>query len=54
MEDGRIPTKMLTYNPRGRRDIGRPQIRWKDQCSLLEDGTGQVWPDTLRRRRRRR
>jgi hypothetical protein len=43
MEDGRIPKKILTYNPRGRRNIGRPQLRLKDQYTLQEDGTGQVW-----------
>jgi hypothetical protein len=42
-EDGGIPKKILTYNPRGRRDIGCPQLRWKDQCTLQEDGTGQVY-----------
>jgi hypothetical protein len=45
MEDGRIPKKILTYNPKGRRDIGRPQLRWEDQYTLQEDGTGQVWPN---------
>jgi hypothetical protein len=45
MEDGRIPKKILTYNPNGRRHIGRPQLRWKDQYTLQEDGTGQVWPN---------
>jgi hypothetical protein len=28
MEDGKNPKKILAYNPRGRRDIGRPQLRW--------------------------
>jgi hypothetical protein len=27
MEKGRIPKKILTYNPRRRRGIGRPQLR---------------------------
>jgi hypothetical protein len=45
MEDGRIPEKILTYNPRGSRDIGRPQLRWKDQYTLQEDRMGQVWPN---------
>jgi hypothetical protein len=30
MEDEQIPKKILTYNPRGRRYIGRLQSRWKD------------------------
>jgi hypothetical protein len=29
MEKGRIPKKILTYNPRRRRGIGRPQLRWR-------------------------
>jgi hypothetical protein len=46
MEDRKIPKKILTYNPRRRRDIGRPQLRWKDQFTVQEDGTGQVWPNS--------
>jgi hypothetical protein len=42
MEDGRIPKKILTYNPRGRRDIGRVQLRWKDQYTLQEDKYGLI------------
>ena len=28
MGNGRIPKKILNYNPRGKRDIGRPRKRW--------------------------
>ena len=28
MGNGRIPKKILNYNPRGKRDIGRPQKQW--------------------------
>jgi hypothetical protein len=45
MEDERIPKKILKHNPRGRRDTGCPQLRWKDQYNLQEDGMGQVWPN---------
>jgi len=30
----RLPKLALQYQPTGRRDIGRPRIRWKDQKHL--------------------
>ena len=36
MGNERIPHKILNYNPRGKRDIGRLRKRWSYVC---EDGT---------------
>ena len=34
-EDGhRIPKQALQYRPKGRRNIGRPKKRWRDQLHL--------------------
>ena len=33
------PKKNLNYKPEGRRNIGRPQMRWEDD--VHEEGTGQ-------------
>jgi hypothetical protein len=37
-EDRRIPKKILTYNPKISWNIRRPQLRWRDQHTLQEDG----------------
>jgi hypothetical protein len=42
MEDRRIPKKILTSNPKRKRKIGYPQLRWRDQYNLQEDGTHHV------------
>jgi hypothetical protein len=31
MPENRIPRKALQYQPQGKRDLGRPDCRWKDQ-----------------------
>jgi hypothetical protein len=31
MEQNRIPKLLLNYNPRGRRDQGRPCRKWREQ-----------------------
>jgi hypothetical protein len=31
MPENRIPRKSLQYQPQGKRDLGRPYRRWKDQ-----------------------
>ena len=31
MDTNRIPKQALQYNPKGRRNIGRPRKRWRDQ-----------------------
>jgi hypothetical protein len=47
MEDRRIPKNISTYNPKRRRNIGRPQLRWRDRHTLQEDGTNQTRPNPL-------
>ena len=32
--------KALEYKPKGRRNIGRPRKRWRDQLHLEDQGTG--------------
>jgi hypothetical protein len=39
MEDRQIPKKILTYNPKTKQNIGRPQVSWRDQHTLEEEGT---------------
>ena len=38
MDNTRLPTHVLNYKPRGRRDRGRPRKRWQ----RVDAGTGQV------------
>ena len=38
MDDNRLPTNILNYKPEGRRNIGRPQMRWGDD--FREEGNG--------------
>ena len=42
-EDGqRLPKQALKYKPKGRRNIGRPRKRWRDQLHLEDQGTGNT------------
>ena len=42
-EDGhRLPKQALQYQPNGRRNIGRPRRRWRDQLHLEDQGTGNT------------
>jgi hypothetical protein len=34
MDRNRIPKQVLQYRPTGRRNIGRPRKRWRDQIHL--------------------
>jgi len=34
MDTNRLPRQALKYKPEGRRDIGRPKKRWRDQLHL--------------------
>jgi hypothetical protein len=34
MDTDRIPKQALKYRPKGKRNIGRPRKRWKDQLHL--------------------
>jgi hypothetical protein len=36
MDTDRIPKQALKYRPKGKRIIGRPRKRWKDQLHLEE------------------
>ena len=39
-EDGhkRLPKQALQYKPKGRRNIGRPRKRWRDELHLEDQG----------------
>jgi hypothetical protein len=41
-DTNRIPKQALKYRPKGRRNIGRPRKRWKDQLHLEDQGTGNT------------
>ena len=40
MDTNRLPKQALQYRPKGRRNIGRPWKRWRDQLHLEDQGTG--------------
>jgi hypothetical protein len=40
METKRMPRQALKYRPEGRRNIGRPKKRWRDQLTLRTKGQG--------------
>jgi hypothetical protein len=40
MADRQIPKKILTYNPKRLRNIGCPQLRWRDQHTLSRGWNG--------------
>ena len=42
MDTNRLPKQGLRYNPKGRRNIGRPRKKWKDQLYLEDQGTGNT------------
>jgi len=42
MDTNRIPTQTLQYKPKGRRNIGRPRKRWRDQFHFEDQGTGNT------------
>ena len=39
MDTNRLPKQALQYKPNGRRNIGRPRKRWRDQLHLEDQGT---------------
>ena len=42
-EDGlKLLKQALQYKPKGRRIIGRPRKRWRDQLHLEDQGTGNT------------
>jgi len=40
MDTNRLPKQALQYKLKGRRNIGRPRKRWRDQLHLEHQGTG--------------
>ena len=40
MDTDRLTKQALQYKPKGRRNIGRPRKRWKDQLHPEDQGTG--------------
>ena len=40
MDTNRLPKQALQYKRKGRRNIGRPRKRWRDQLHLEDQGTG--------------
>ena len=42
MDTHRIPKQALRYRPKGRRNIGRPKKRWRDQLHFEDQGTGNT------------
>ena len=41
-ETNRLPKQALQYKPKGRRNIGRPRKRLRDQFHLEDQGTGNL------------
>jgi len=42
MDTNRLLKQALQYKPKGRRNIGRPRKRWRDQLHLEDQGTGTM------------
>ena len=42
MDTNRIPKQATKYRPKGRKNIGRPKKRWRDQLDFEDQGTGNT------------
>jgi ATP-dependent Lon protease len=42
MDTNRMPRQALRYRPEGRRNVGRPKKRWRDQIHFENQGTGNT------------
>jgi len=42
MATNRLPKQALQYKLKGRRNVGRPRKRWRDQLHLEDQGTGNA------------
>jgi len=42
MDTNRPPKQALQYKPKGRRNIGQPRKRWRDQLHLEDQGIGSM------------
>jgi len=42
MDTNRIPKQTLQYRPKGRRNIGLPKKRWRDQLHFEDQGAGNT------------
>jgi len=42
MDKNRLSKQALQYKPKGRRNLGRPRKRWRDQLLLEDQGTGNA------------
>ena len=42
MDRNRLPRQALKYRPEGRRNIGRPKERWRDQLHFEDQGKGNA------------
>jgi len=42
MDTNRLPKQALQYKPKGRRNVGRPRKRRRDQLQLEDQGTGNT------------
>ena len=42
MDINRLTKQALQYKPKGRRNVGRPRKRWRDQLHLEDQGTGNT------------